>query len=179
MKNFNFLILVLILNSCNGVQNENTHLTFHPEKSIEKLIEGYFNYHLEGSKMSDGFELNYRMQKFKDDGIKSLKVVDKIAIPKTNLTAVFYSYNLGSDVIREVEFVSKVDNLYLISDKYYSSYTNDPFGNGDTKAAKILMEKIDRWESDPEELSYSSSAAQEASDAVQAVIDEVEEAVNY
>lgn len=45
------------------------------------------------------------------------------------------------------------DNFY-INNQYFSSYDDDPFGNGNGEEGKKLLEKIEKWESENENIKW-------------------------
>lgn len=146
MKKLILLATILLL-SCNNSQSESNNdkeVRFLAQKSIQKLIEERHKLMVKEAGKRTGFKEEYLLNKYKDDAIKSLKINDSIIIDGTDLTSVFYSYNLGTDVHREHTFLRKIDGNYTI-EPYISNYDDDPFKNGKPEQSKIIFEKINKW----------------------------------
>lgn len=90
-------------------------------------------------------ERRYMLSQNREEILNSLKVNDEIEIEGTNLRMIFYSFNVGSDIIREAEVFSEREGKWLMAG-YFSSYEDDPFGNGKGNEGKKLLEKADSWE---------------------------------
>ena len=149
MKKIYYIITLFIINtSCKEIDiksnSENT-LMIETSNSIKGIIFNQIKLELNEAKNLDGIYQNHKYNENRKQILESIKIVEKVAIPKLDLIAVFYNYYVGTDIIRKTEFVKKEENNYYIFYKYFSSYDNDPFKNGEPEKGKELMKKIDNW----------------------------------
>lgn len=133
------------LNSANGI---------HPKNSEKELLVARQKFIVEDSKKFDGIYEKYIYSKFSDDAINSIKIVEIIDVPKTRLSVIFYSFNLGTEILRETVYMIKENDEYYLHNEYFSSYNDDPFGNGQGEEGKELLEKIEKWESENENIKW-------------------------
>jgi hypothetical protein len=95
-------------------------------------------------------------EKFKNTYWKEMKstliVSDSMQITN-DLTVVFFSYSVKSDVVRGVEWVRKIDDKYFLSFVYLSEYSVDPeFKDHDKNKLTALITKIDKWKESSSEV---------------------------
>jgi hypothetical protein len=148
MKNFFYLLVLFIsIISCKSkIDNEIEGITnIESSNSVKGIIYNKIKNDVEQAKKSDGV---YSSHKFNQNGkeiLESIKIVEEIEIPKTDLILVFYHFYVGTDIIRNTEFVKKEENNYYLVYKYFSSYDDDPFRNGEPEKGKELLKKLDGW----------------------------------
>lgn len=157
MKRIVFLAIIMVGISCSkehSVEKKNPDESLKPQTSIELLLKNEVSIDMNNLSPNTGY---YRIHKFnenKDGVIKSFKIDDKIDIPNTNLTMVFVSYSVGSDIVRIIKYVIKDNGKYYITNKYYSSYDDDPFKNGMPEESKKILEKAEKWEKSNESIDW-------------------------
>lgn len=147
-----FLIATLI--SCDTKNRIDTEYGIHPKNNEKDLLVERQKFIVEDSKRFDGIYKNYIYSKYSDDAINSIKIVDKIDVPKTKLSVIFYSFNLGTEIIRETVYMIKENDKYFIHNEYFSSYDDDPYRNGQGEEGKELLKKIEKWESENENINW-------------------------
>ncbi|MFA6056759.1 MAG: hypothetical protein WC756_01070 [Taibaiella sp.] len=89
---------------------------------------------------------SYFISKHGDEILRTLEIADTTYIPGVDLYMVFFRYSVGADIIRETTYMKKIDNRWFTYYKYFSSYYDDPFGNGLGSEGKKLLEKGEEWE---------------------------------
>jgi len=152
MKNLLSIISLVVLVSCSdrGVKNQTTVGENIPHKDLLQTIKNeylYFNYDL-------GRYEDYILNKNKIEISQNLKIADTFVIKSFEQTLVFYSYSIGSDIIRETQYYKKdKDNgKWYRTSLYLSSYNNeDPFKDGNGSRAKEILDKSSDWEEDNKE----------------------------
>lgn len=138
-------LLTILLFSCNQSESNTNSIKLEKSNSIEGIIYNKIKYELDFNKSLPGNYRSHKLIKYRSEILGSIKVVDKVQIPKNDLLAVFYSYYVGTDLIRETQYVKKEGDHYFIFNKYYSSYDEDPFKNGEPIKGKELLKKIGDW----------------------------------
>jgi len=149
MKKTSYLItLLILLTSCKQIDSKSNfenNLKIEMSNSIEGIIYNQLKLELDEAKNLDGIYQNHKYNEHRKQILESIKIVEQVEIPKLDLIAVFYNYYVGTDIIRKTKYVKKEGNNYYIFYKYFSSYDDDPFKNGEPKKGKELMKKIDNW----------------------------------
>lgn len=172
MKNYKLITalisLILLLMSCIQNQNEvgeleseidnsqNIQVSIEPDTTVEGTLRLFFEnritnlpaiYYLQDE--------NYFFKVNKEEILRTLEIVEKVFIEGTDLCVVFYRYSIGTQFKRGTRYFRQVNGRWTIHDGFYhysEYYTTDPFNNGRGLEAKRLLEKIDEWEDNPDEV---------------------------
>lgn len=155
MKKILIVLFALpLLFACNNVATPPAEKTFDAQNSVEDLAKVLMDVKL----LETGkYTVNYKNSKLASHSrgiIESLKVVEKIEVPNTPLTAVFLSYSVGIDIVRESFYAIKDNGKYYVYSGYISSYEDDPFKNGMKKEGKALVEKMNKWKKSNEDIPW-------------------------
>lgn len=109
-----YLLFLVTVCSCeNPSNNLQVQKEIQPQKTeIELLIERQ-KYILEESKRFSGFYENFIYNKYADDALNSLRIIEKVDIPNTKLSLIFYNFNLGTEIIRKTDYILKMVNFII------------------------------------------------------------------
>jgi len=160
MKNLFILLFLIALMGCKPTKSPTTIKTYE-FSSIKELI----TYDVIGDpeyKLSPKPDFSFTdivtsdREKFKNTYWKEMKstliVSDSMQITN-DLTVVFFSYSVKSDVVRGVEWVRKIDDKYFLSFVYLSEYSVDPeLKDLDKNKLTALITKIDKWKESSSEV---------------------------
>lgn len=144
-KNVLILLLTgfsLIFTSCNYLETQ------YPSDTVEQTIKnaiapdkGYF-----------WDDVSYFRHQHRDEILKTLKIEEKIEVKGTDLCLVLYSYSVASQIKKRSQWFRKVDGKWALCNKYFSTYDDDPLGNGDKDYAEEILEKAEKWEESSENI---------------------------
>jgi hypothetical protein len=152
MKKLILTILAITLLSCNQNQ-ENQKKYFAqstPMATIKISYERYFNSIANDlTAYSDYYKYTHRKEI-----LKTLTIAKVISVKNTNIKIVFYSYSIGSVIIRYSNYMKLYNGKYYFGKGYYSSYDDDPFKNGHPVEAKKLIDEVDNWRKDNENIEW-------------------------
>jgi hypothetical protein len=137
--------MLIFLTACAGAVVSDKKLPEAKETPLATLKE-FYEYDLtQDSYRKINAQINYTVN-HKDEILKTLEVAEVDSIPGKDFVLVFYRYSIGSEIAHSDEYMKKIDGKYfLYPTKYYSSYEEDPFSNGQGLQGKALLKKLEEW----------------------------------
>ena len=154
MKNIiPFCAIVIAAMSCNPVGgNYVTIKKAIAQNTIEGTLKASMEYDFQFSDQVPLTDKAYFNSKHKDEILKTFEVVEKETIPGKDIVLVFYRYSVGADIVHATSYMKQMDGKWYIHSKYYSSYDDDPFKNGQATEGKALLEKLSKWEEESKDI---------------------------
>ena len=152
-KIFFALFISIFLISCKENITE-TRKGIKPKKTEIELLKERYEFLIEESKLFNGIYENSKYLKHKDDLLNSIKIAESVNIEDTNVFLVFYSFNVGIDIVRKTMYMVNEDGMFYISNKYYSSYDDDPFKNGHSEEGKKILKKAEKWKEENKDINW-------------------------
>jgi hypothetical protein len=156
---FSLTALSAILFSC-GEKNSNTTggdifvkvKKATAQNTIEGTLKESLAYDLQFSEQVQIHDRAVFQAKHKDEILKTIEVVQKDSIPGKDIVLVYYRYSVGADIVRSTSYMKQIDGKWYVHSKYYSSYEDDPFGNGKGEEGKKILKKAEDWEKESNEI---------------------------
>lgn len=159
IKIFSIIALLATVSSCNQkTSNAGGGDDFVKIKkataqtTIEGTLKESIAYDLQFSEQIQIQDKAAFQAKHKDEILKTIEVVQKDSIPGKNIILVYYRYSVGADIVRNTNYMKQIDGKWYIHSKYYSSYDDDPFGNGKGEEGKKIIKKADEWEKESKDI---------------------------
>lgn len=149
MKRLFPLLFAIAFTSCTQGSSspaETPPSAYEAKGSIEGTLKEAFTYDLNNAAVPVFNAQSQFKREHKDEILKTLEVVETAEIPKQDITLVFYRYSVGTDFARSTAYFKEVDGKWYFYSKYFSSYDDDPFRNGQGENGKALLEKVEKWE---------------------------------
>jgi len=154
-----FVALCLFLAACNqsgspSTSSENLVVIkkAKAQNTIEGTLKSSMEYDFQFSKQVQLTDKALFLSKHKDEILKSIQVVEKVTISGKDFFLVFYKYSVGADVVHETCYMKEIDGKWYIHPGYYASYDEDPFKNGKGAEGKAILDKVDKWKKDDENI---------------------------
>jgi len=147
-----FIFITLFFGCSQKSENGGNSSTIDPEQSINfpmtftDMTKYYYDNINNSVKFPEFYILDryYFYRQHKKEIIKSLRVKDSLVTK--NISVVFLTYSISSVDYNDVLWFRKVDDRWLIcASQYFSSYSDDPFGDGLPEGAKEIIKRADDW----------------------------------
>ena len=159
MKNIiTFCAIIITATSCKEQSNSpvgSDYVTIKKamaQNTIEGTLKASMEYDFQFSDQVPLTDKAYFNSKHKDEILKTIEVVQKDSISGKDIVLVYYRYSVGADIVRSTNYMKQIDGKWYIHSKYYSSYDDDPFGNGKGEEGKKIIKKADDWEKESKEI---------------------------
>lgn len=149
-------LAVLLASGCSrsssSIANSHSINTSTPQETAKSYVRE-FEWRLPEPEYAYLIDLQDRMlflKAHRDEMVKTLEAVD--FADDGNIGVAFMRYTVGSKVYRESIWMRKMDAKWTASSRqYYSTISDDPFGDGKPADAKKLISRADEWEKDAKE----------------------------
>jgi hypothetical protein len=145
-----FMMLDLI--NCSTAQAPAGRVTYAVPKSPVDLVKQYYR-DVAWRLPERPFEYAYIydsanfLLKHRDEMLQTLNVAETVEVE--TLGVCFVRYSVGGNVYRDARWIRKIDgDWFICAREYFSSYADDPFGDGNPQHAKKLIERVDAWNKD-------------------------------
>jgi hypothetical protein len=128
------IVFIVMLASCNYIKVRD------PGESVEITLKEY---------LTEGFFLrdeDYFRHLHSDEIVKTLKIEELISIKGTDLILVLYTYSVASQIKKKAQWFRSVNGKMTLVFQYFSTYSDDPLGNGDKEYALEIIKKAEKWE---------------------------------
>lgn len=165
MKNIllitSFVLLVVSCdekNNINSVAIVNSGHEATADTSIIGTLKNLYKLQLHYMSKDQTVDGNYFVVKNGKELISSIAIKDVIKIPNKDLSQVYFTLSIKSDLVNKVAYMRQLDGKWFIhSVQYFSEYDDDPFKNGDPSGGKEIIKKSDNWREATENIWWSKS----------------------
>lgn len=146
-------ILILSLVSCKEGKKlkevksiTNTPMKAVADTSIIGTIKNCYNLQIHYLSIDQTVDGSYYVAKNREELLNSIKIKDIVKITNKDLSLVFFTYSIKSDLVNRVMYMRELEGKWFIhSNQYFSEYDDDPFSNGDATTGKEILKKADNW----------------------------------
>ena len=151
LSSISIIAFILLLFSCDKQNKTSTNKYSSPQTladtSATQTALNYFEWRytdferLERPLFSDH---DFWFKNHKEEVQETLEVAD--VLKANNLAIALLRFSVGSDIYREAIWLRKYDGLWTVSsNQYFSTYGDDPFGDGQPDRAERIIEKEEEW----------------------------------